>query len=333
MSKRPKGPLPYSAPGIGAAWLGHVAIFGFGDGHLKLGETIVKVHAGAMLTMQASPDRPTIWTSGDDGRLVETDASGHMHEHLTLPRKWLDSIALDPTGDGAAVAAGQTVYIIRRSGKQVDVRPPRGPTALAFTRDGQELAVAHGGGVSLYEAETGTKVQDIPCAGGPVSICYGQEDSFLFVGLSEPALAGWRLADGQAFKMGGYPAKPRQLCLNDTGTVLLTSGGPALLAWPLLPGKGPMGQSAGVYRSRLGLATSVAALNGRTLVGWSDGGIDEVDLATGQFKHVHGPRPRQQLLEDPRKMRRSIIDMALHPSSARFCFVGEDGTFGHGWLN
>lgn len=332
MSKRPKGPLPYSAPGIGAAWLGDQPAFGFGDGMIKIGDRMIRCHDGAMLAMLASPDRQSVWTCGDDGRLVETDSSGQQTEHLCLPRKWLDSLAVARDGTRVAVSAGQRVHVLTRDGLHLELCPPRGPTALAFDRKGNELAVAHAGGVSLFELSGGDLVQEIPCTGGPISVTYGADDSFSFVGLTEPALAGWRLADGQAFKMGGYPAKPRQLCCNEAETVLLTSGGPALLAWPILPGKGPMGQSAGVYRARLGLATAVAISGTRALVGWSDGGIDQVDLGSGQSKHICGPRPRQELLEDPRKMRRSILNIAMHISGRRFAYVAEDGCFDEGWL-
>ena len=332
MSKRQKGPLPYPAPGIGAAWLGESPAFGFGDGTLKLGEHHLTCHEGGMLAMQAGPDGQSVWTAGDDGRLVQVDLQGQVHERLHVPRKWLDSLAISCDGSFVAVAAGQTVHVVGQDGTSQELRPPKGPTALAFAHDGQELAVTHSGGVSLFELSSGDLVQEIPCAGGPISVAYGVDDSFLFVGLSEPALAGWRLHDGQAFKMGGYPAKPRHLVQDKTGSVLLTSGGPALLAWPIVAGKGPMGQSAGVYRPRLGLVTAVAIHESRALVGWSDGGVDQVDLSSGKTSFLAGPRPRTELLDDPRNMRRSVLSMAVHASGRRFAFVGEDGSFGHQWL-
>ena len=332
MSKRQKGPLPYPAPGIGAAWIGDSPAFGFGDGMMKLGETLVQCHDGGMLAMQASPDGQSIWTAGDDGRLVQVGSQGHVQERLHVPRKWLDSLAISADGGFVAVAAGQTVHVVGLDGTSLELRPPKGPTALAFAHNRQELAVTHSGGVSLFELSSGDLVQEIPCAGGPISVAYGVDDSFLFVGLSEPALAGWRLQDGQAFKMDGYPAKPRHLVQNNTGSVLLTSGGPALLAWPIVAGKGPMGQSAGVYRPRLGLVTAIAIHEARALVGWSDGGVDQVDLSSRKAGFLAGTRPRTELLDDPRKMRRSILSLAFYASGKRFAYVGEDGSFGHHWL-
>jgi hypothetical protein len=299
---------------------------------MKLGETLVQCHEGGMLAMQASPDGQSIWTAGDDGRLVQVGSQGHVQERLHVPRKWLDSLAISADGGFVAVAAGQTVHVVGLDGTSLELRPPKGPTALAFAQDGQELAVTHSGGVSLFELSSGDLVQEIPCAGGPISVAYGVDDSFLFVGLSEPALAGWRLQDGEAFKMDGYPAKPRHLVQNNTGSVLLTSGGPALLAWPIVAGKGPMGQSAGVYRPRLGLVTAIAIHEARALVGWSDGGVDQVDLSSGKAGFLAGTRPRTELLDDPRKMRRSILSLAFYASGKRFAYVGEDGSFGHHWL-
>ena len=168
MSKRQKGPLPYPAPGIGAAWLGDSPAFGFGDGTLKLGEQQLTCHQGGMLAMQASPDGQSIWTAGDDGRLVQVDLQGQVHERLQVPRKWLDSLAISSDGSFVAVAAGQTVHVVGQDSTSQELRPPKGPTALAFAHDGQELAVTHSGGVSLFELSSGELVQEIPCAGGAI---------------------------------------------------------------------------------------------------------------------------------------------------------------------
>ncbi|GIU67752.1 hypothetical protein [Candidatus Phycosocius spiralis] len=332
MSKRLKGPARHTAPGVGAAWIENKAVFVFGDGLIRLGEKEVYPHQGGILAMTGDPLRNAILTSGDDGKVIRVDGEGDTQVIFDAPRIWLDAIELHPETGRIAVAVGKQVALIELGGEVATLTPPKGPTAFAFNEEGTELAVAHSGGISLFDTRAKELVQEIPCGGGPISVAYSVQNAFLFVGLSEPALAGWRLRDGKAFKMGGYPAKPRQLYVLEDGGIVLTSGGPALLAWPILGDRGPMGQQAGVYRPRLGLVTAVVGIGHQALVGWSDGGVDQVDLFSGQFKHLCGTRPRRELVDDPRKLRRGVISLALHPSGKQFGWVTEDGAHGHLWL-
>jgi hypothetical protein len=333
VSKRLKGPARHTAPGVGAAWIENKAVFVFGDGRIKLGDQDVHPHQGGILAMVGDPLRNSVLTSGDDGKVMRVHGDGGTQVVFDAPRKWLDAIEHHPETGKIAVAVGQHVALIDTGGEVVTLTPAKGPTAFAFNEQGTELAVAHSGGVSLFDTKTGELVQEIPCGGGPISVAYSGENAFLFVGLSEPALAGWRLRDGTAFKMGGYPAKPRQLFVQKDGGILLTSGGPALLAWPILGDRGPMGQQAGVYRPRLGLVTAVVGIGNQALVGWSDGGVDHVDLISGQFKHLCGARPRRELSDDPRKLQRGVLALAPHPSGKQFAWVTEDGSYGHQWLS
>ena len=94
-----------------------------------------------------------------------------------------------------------------------------------------------------------------------------------------------------------------------------------------------MGQQAGVYRPRLGLVTAVVGIGNQAIVGWSDGGVDHVDLISGQFKHLCGTRPRRELTDDPRKLQRSVLSLAPHLSGKQFAWVTEDGSYGHQWLS
>ncbi|MEN9855662.1 MAG: hypothetical protein RLZZ157_788 [Pseudomonadota bacterium] len=322
--------------GIGTAWSGDAPVFAFGDGLLRIGTQKFRPHDGGILAMAHDPVTGQVVTCGDDGRVMACSMGQEpvlLYQHAS---NWLDLMAFDPVGGVLAVGAGRRVILCDARTPQtpaVVLDLPRAATALAFNATGSHLAMGHSQGVRLVDmADPLGDALDLPCAGGPISVAMDASAGFLFAGLSEPALAGWRLRDGQGFRMGGYPAKPRQLVWDHTGTLLLTSGGPALLVWPLT-GKeggalvGPMGQAAGVYRPRLGLVTAVASVGTMAAIGWSDGGVDVVDLTTNASRHIGGPRPPKTLTKDPRTLTRPIISVALRGDGKQVSWINEAGVY------
>jgi hypothetical protein len=235
------------------------------------------------------------------------------------------------------VSAGRDVILLdagAASRAPKILKPFKTATALGFSSDGNLLAIAHSGGVSLFKtAHPEAVFLEFPCSGGPLSVALDQTGDFLFAGLSEPALAGWRLDDGQGFRMGGYPGKPRQLVWSSNGKALLTTGGPALLVWPMT-GKdgqtvtGPMGQAAGVYRSRLGMVSAVATHSDHAVTGWSDGGVDLINLLHGGAKHIGGPRPPKDLDKDPRALTTAIVSVAFRADGKQVSWISETGSYG-----
>jgi hypothetical protein len=336
-SKRAAKLQQVSAPGIATLWLGAQPVFAFGDGTLMVGGQKHNPHAGAIISIALSQDRNNVLSAGDDGCVMATNGAGTSAQIYAKAGAWLDTILPQPSTDAFAMICGREVLLISCDAtKQVitTFKPARTPCALSFSGDGSHLAIGHSAGVSLFEtAHPDAPEYELPCAGGPVSVALDPSGSFLFAGLSEPALAGWRLTDGQGFRMGGYPGKPKQLVFHDDGKALLTSGGPALLVWPMV-GKdgislsGPMGQSAGVYRPRLGLATAVAAHGEKAVIGWSDGGVDLVDLVSGHTRHMGGPRPQTTLDNDPRALTTAIVSVSFRGDGQQVSWIGEQGAYG-----
>jgi WD40 repeat protein len=324
-----------NAPGVGAAWLGSSAVFAFGDGKLSIGGKAFHPHDGGILALASGAD--AIFTCGEDGLVIATSADGVSRTLVSLPKAWLDNLVLSPDGQILAVSTGREVLVVSTAGDGVipiSFKPLRAPTSMAFSGDGHLLAISHSAGVSLFKVtEPETVWHEFPCSGGPLSVALDQSGDFLFAGLSEPALAGWRLSDGQGFRMGGYPGKPRQLVWSSNGKALLTTGGPALLIWPMT-GKdgstitGPMGQAAGVYRPRLGMVTAIATAHDVAATGWSDGGVDLVNLITGQCRHIGGTRPPKDLNRDPRALTTNIVNLAFREDGKQLCWINETGAYG-----
>jgi hypothetical protein len=325
------------APGIATLWLGDQPVFAFGDGTLMVGGRKYHPHRGSIIALALTPDGHQVLTAGQDGKVIATDMQGNSTEVYAKAGAWLDAILPQPDTEAIAIISGRDVLLIsleQRGEVIATFKPARSPGALSFSGDGTRLAISHSAGVSLFKTNVPHEPEyELPCAGGPVSVALDPSGSFLFAGLSEPALAGWCLTDGQGFRMGGYPGKPKQLVFHDNGKALLTSGGPALLVWPMA-GKdgarlsGPMGQSAGVYRPRLGLATAVAAHGEKALVGWSDGGVDLVDLVSGHTRHLGGPRPQTILDHDPRALTTAIVSVSFRSDGKQVSWIGEQGAYG-----
>jgi WD40 repeat protein len=325
------------SPGIGTCWLGKAPVFGFGDGRLIIDGTTTSPHEGGMLGLAASFESGLVFTCGDDGLVAATNAKGQTSRLFHDPRAWFDGLIAHKSSTKLAISSGREVIMLdwmRPQDAPIRIKPERAPTSLAFSGDGALLAIGHSAGVSLFKtAQPETVLHEFPCSGGPLSVALDDKGDFLFAGLSEPALAGWRLLDGQGFRMGGYPGKPRQLVWSSNGKALLTTGGPALLVWPMT-GKdghtvtGPMGQAAGVYRPRLGMMTAVATSSDHAATGWSDGGVDLVNLIDGGTRHLSGPRPPRDLDKDPRAMTTNIVTVAFREDGKQVSWIGETGTYG-----
>jgi WD40 repeat protein len=323
--------------GIGTCWLGNAPVFAFGDGRLLIDGKTYAPHSGGILSMTYDAVAGTVFTCGDDGAVIATNAQGQCETVLEVGSTWLDVIAFHQSTRRISVSIGREVLVhTLASGPstQIRLKPARAATSLAFSGDGTLLAVGHSAGVSLFKlSQPQAPLYEFPCSGGPVSVALDYKGNFLFAGLSEPALAGWRLRDGQGFRMGGYPGKPRHLLWTSKEQALLTTGGPALLVWPMI-GKdgrtrvGPMGQAAGVYRPRLGMVTAIATHGEIALVGWSDGGVDLVNLVEGTSRYIGGAKPVSTLDNDPRASTYNIAAIALRSDGKHAAWVSETGSYG-----
>lgn len=326
-----------TAPGIGTTWLGETVAFAFGDGTLLINDVATIPHKGALIALARTKDGERILSAGEDGCIISTGRDGQSQPIFVQKNAWFEALLPHPNGQTCAAILGREVVLIDLSPPHhvvAQFKPGRTPNAMAFNGDGTLLAISHSAGVALFEtASPNQPLYELPCGGGPISVALDPTGAFLFAGLSEPALAGWRLKDGQGFRMGGYPGKPKQLSFHDNGKAMLTSGGPALLVWPLV-GKdlqtlvGPMGQAAGVYRPRLGLATAIASHGDKAVIGWSDGGVDFVNIVTSESRHIGGPRPQTNLDFDPRALTTAIVSVAFRDDGKQVSWIGEQGAYG-----
>jgi len=230
---------------VGVHYLGIVPVFVLGEEALLFagaeGNRRVAVHSGAILSSACDGNR--IITGGDDGRVVETDASGLPHQRAGDEKKrWSDQVALGPEG-AIAWSAGKTAHVLTAKGDTRSLEAPSTVAGLAFAPKGFRLALAHYNGATLWFANApGAAPQKLEWKGSHLAVTFSPDGRFLVTAMQEPTLHGWRLADSQHMRMSGYSARVRSLSWSADGNFLATSGFEQLILWPFDGKNGPMGR-------------------------------------------------------------------------------------------
>jgi WD40 repeat protein len=272
-------------------------VFALGDGTVRFasGET-VEAHAGAVLCAAVHPSGAGAVTGGDDGRLVWSRPEGA--EELARARGWIDAVAVSAASGLIAFAAGRELHVL-------DVGDPsfrrsfshdKSLADVAFDAKGRRLAAATYGGASLWYARIADqKPVSLKWAGSHVGVSFSPDGRFLFSAMQENALHGWRLADGKDMRMGGYPAKVRNMTFLGKGALMATGGSHGAVVWPLAGPNGPMGKEAAeVGYDETALVARVAGTPNATILaaGLDDGRVWVAELrasGTVPVKAEKGP--------------------------------------------
>lgn len=200
---------------------------------------------GGAILCSASDGRRVV-SGGDDGRVVSVTAEGASETLATDPkRRWIDTVALQ--GDGAlAWSAGKTAFVRTAKGAVKSLDLPSSIGGLAFAPKGFRLAVAHYNGVTLWFPNMAGAPQFLEWKGSHLGVDFSPDGKFLVTSMQEPALHGWRLADGRNMRMTGYPARVKSLSWSADGKWLASSGAAEVICWPFQSKDGPMGKQPAV---------------------------------------------------------------------------------------
>jgi WD40 repeat protein len=279
------------APVVGVHFLSDTPVFVLGEEALLFtgadGEHKIPIHAGGILC--SACDGKRIVTGGDDGALVETDTDG---EHRVLAnddkKRWIDQVALAPDGS-IAWSAGKTAHMLTKKGEQRSFDAPSTVAGLAFAPKGLRLAIAHYNGATLWFPNApGTAPQKLEWKGSHLGVTISPDGRFLITTMQEPALHGWRIADGQHMRMSGYSARVRSLSWSAGGDFLATSGSEQLILWPFDGKEGPMGRQPKIL-ARAKSRVAVVACHPReplAATGYADGAVQLVRLDDGALISV-----------------------------------------------
>lgn len=267
---------------IAAAALGETAIAAHGDGCLRIfsGEGAPKTviaHHGAILAMARESDRSVV-TGGDDGRFRRAFADGSIEDIADFGAAWVDCVAAHEAAGLVACSVGRTVHIWRKGREEAETLDhPSTVGGLAFDPAGKRLAVAHYGGVTIWErGERRWKSSKLVWAGSHIGVTWSPNGKYVVSVMQENALHGWRLRDKADMRMSGYPAKPRAFDWVGDAPHLATGGADQAVCWPFDGKNGPMGRAPlCVAHGGKQIATMVRGLPGESVViaGFQDGAV------------------------------------------------------------
>lgn len=268
---------------VATVFLGATAAFALGEGEILLAgeaERRVRAHEGAIL--DAASDGKRLLTAGDDGKLVTTGVNGGTEILTEVPGKWIDHGALGP--DGAfAWSIGKTAFARTKKGdRSLDL--PSSVGGLAFAPKGLRLAITHYSGATLWFPNAAeAKPETLAWKGSHLGVRFSADGRFLVTSMQEPALHGWRLADGHHMRMTGYPGRVRFMQFTADGKWLATSGANEVILWPFASKDGPTGKEPRVLAQHSARVAVVACHPKQEVLaaGYADGQLLLVRLQDG----------------------------------------------------
>ncbi|HEY1309828.1 MAG TPA: WD40 repeat domain-containing protein [Pseudolabrys sp.] len=274
------------APVVGVHCLGATPVFVLGEESLLFegegAEKRVAVHAGGILASAGDGER--LVTSGDDGTLVSTDATGAHRVIATDDKKrWIDQVALGPDGT-VAWSAGKIAHVLTGKGEVRQFEAPSTVAGLAFAPKGFRLAIAHYNGATLwFPNAAGAQPEKLEWKGSHLSAAFSPDGRFIVTAMQEPMLHGWRLPDGQHMRMSGYSARVRSLGWTADGEYLATSGSEQLILWPFDGKNGPMGRQPKLMAQSKARVSVIACHPRQPVVaaGYADGVVTLVRIDDG----------------------------------------------------
>ena len=298
------------------------AMFALGDGSVRFesGEQI-EAHGGAVLCAVVHPSGEGLITGGDDGRLVWSTPAGATLL-AEIKGRWIDAVAASAESGLIAFAAGRDLHV-RDSADARFTRVfshERSVSDVAFDAKGRRIAAAtYGGAVLWYARIAEQKPVQLKWAGSHIAVQFSPDGKFLVSSMQENQLHGWRLADAQDLRMGGYPAKVKSLTFLSKGLLLATSGAPGAVVWPFAGAGGPMGKEAAeVGYDETSLVTRVAGAAQTSILaaGLDDGRVWVCNLAGRHQEVIKAEKGAP------------ITALAITPKGDRLAWGDEDGQAG-----
>lgn len=277
-------PVSAGSAVIAAHFLGRTAVFVLGEEALVFaepdGETRrMAVHDGAILTTAADGKR--IVSGGDDGKVVTTDAGSSRVVATDPKHRWIDHVALGPSG-AVAWSAGKIAFV---QGKELrSFEAPSTVGGLAFLPKGFRLAMAHYNGATLWFPNAPkAEPERLEWKGSHLGVTVSRDGRFIVTTMQEAMLHGWRVVDRQHMRMSGYSARVTSLDWTATGHFLATSGSNQIILWPFQSKDGPMGKQPRLLAPSEHRVAVVACHPGQDIVGagYDDGMVLLVRVEDG----------------------------------------------------
>ena len=265
------------APVTGAVAIGDAVAASFGDGKIRffrpdLEPDVVQAHHGVVLSLAANDDY--LLTGGDDGRILQIWPDSRLEEIANFGTKWVDCVAV--TKEFRACSSGRKAFVwMPGETEPVELEHSSTVGGLAFDEKGKRLAVAHYGGVTIWERRK-TRWQKVRLVwqGSHGAVTFSPDGKFVVTAMQENALHAWRVRGKIDLAMAGYPAKIKSFTWLGDEPYLVTAGADEAVCWPFDGPKGPMNRSpVCVAKHGKNIATYVKAFPAEkaVFVGFQDG--------------------------------------------------------------
>ena len=146
------------------------------------------------------------------------------------------AIVTSKNGSRLAVLSGRDIVAIDAAGAVV-ARATLEQEAfdIAFSPDGTRVAVCDVGGVTIFRI-SGSDLQEqqrLNLEGRYIAIAWSPTGRFIAIAMHDTGLHMWRLTDGRAYPMSGYPSTSTHFSWGPRDAYLATSGAYRLICWPL----------------------------------------------------------------------------------------------------
>jgi WD40 repeat protein len=300
---------------IAVEFLGDTPFFALADGSVFYNNIKQQLHDGGILV--AASNGKTLYTGGDDGKIIATSTDGSYITIAHEKNRWID--ALTCTNDSLAWSFAKTIRARDSKGEIKTLEVQSSCQGLRFRPKGYMLAIAQNGGAKLWMPNTTTTPDTLEWKGSHIDITWSPDSRFVVTSMQENQLHGWRLPEKAHMRMSGYPAKPRSFSWSMDGNWLATSGAEAAIIWPFASKEGPTGKAPRECGVRPKRVTKVS-FHPKSLVlaiGYEDGFIMLVRLTDASELVV-----RAEIKGKP------VTALNWHSDGQQLAFGTEDGVAG-----
>lgn len=322
------------ACGISAVFSGDMPILSFADGTIIMGERTYlppdnDLEIFGIMEVVLCPNTGGIIILDGNGKVFRLRLNG-IKEEIYNFKTFADKMVINKKRNILAIAAGKKISIINLKTNAIDYdfTLENHINSLDFDLKGENLSVGHAKGISVLDLKNSEPPFEFKANGGVFASIFAPDMRFLIAATGEPSLIGWRLTDGTAFRMSGYPQKPTTLEWINNGEALATSGGPFALVWPFIDKDGPMGKNALTIDTRRQIVNKIAVSGFKIALGFNDGAVGVADVHSQLSKHIGGIDENLETSTDPRDGQERISSIAINKRGNLVAWVSESGKWG-----
>ncbi len=248
-----------------------------------------------------------------NGRVNTLTPSGiAMHLPAKVPGP-IGAVALTTDGATMACACGSDVHVTATDADQKShVAAPALVTALAFSPDGETLAVAHHDGVSRWSvAALDRPPVETSLAGSPTGLLFSDDGAWLAMTLQSGGFCLIDTASNRTHPHGNFPAPVRSLAFGGPTNTIAAAGAFRVAAWQLDDQRDIISGKAGLV-----LINAVATCPTRNLIA--------VGYANGLLSLAEIGRPSEILLREDTGS--GITALAWSANGTYLALAGADGS-------